>query len=59
VREGLLHKRANLDSPDYQVILFDHYLVVAKVKWIHAEKHYLVVRRVRDEKKGEGIGVLT
>ncbi|SAM03842.1 hypothetical protein [Absidia glauca] len=45
VREGLLHKRANLDSPDYQVILFDHYLVVAKVKWIHAEKHYLVVRR--------------
>ncbi|CAO3596706.1 unnamed protein product [Absidia cylindrospora] len=44
-REGFLNKKPNLDSADYQVILFDHYLVVAKVKWIRAEKHYLVVRR--------------
>ncbi|KAI8099635.1 uncharacterized protein BX664DRAFT_321781 [Halteromyces radiatus] len=44
-REGFLNKRPNLDAADYQVILFDHYLVVAKVKWVRAEKHYLVVRR--------------
>ncbi|CAO3599866.1 unnamed protein product [Absidia cylindrospora] len=44
-REGLLNKRSNLDAADYQVILFDNYLVVTKVKWISAQKHYLVVRR--------------
>ncbi|KAI8338285.1 hypothetical protein BC941DRAFT_425165 [Chlamydoabsidia padenii] len=44
-REGFLNKKPNLDSVDYQVILFDHYLVVAKIKWIRAEKHYQVVRR--------------
>ncbi|KAI8069915.1 hypothetical protein BC940DRAFT_271374 [Gongronella butleri] len=45
VREGFLNKRPTLDAADYQVILFDHYLVVTKVKWVRAEKHYLVVRR--------------
>ncbi|ORX57985.1 hypothetical protein DM01DRAFT_1333659 [Hesseltinella vesiculosa] len=45
IREGFLNKRPTLEAADYQVILFDHYLVVAKVKWVRAEKHYVVVRR--------------
>ncbi|KAI9301394.1 hypothetical protein BJ944DRAFT_243314, partial [Cunninghamella echinulata] len=45
IREGNLNKRPHLDSSDYHVLLFDHYLVIAEVKIIRGEKHYHVVKR--------------
>ncbi|KAF7731444.1 RHO1 GDP-GTP exchange protein 2 [Apophysomyces ossiformis] len=44
-KQGTLRKSPNLDSTEYQVILFDHYLVVAKVKMINAIEHYIIQKR--------------
>ncbi|CAO3648387.1 unnamed protein product [Mucor hiemalis] len=45
IKQGTLRKNANLDSTEYQVILFDHYLVTAKVKIINAVEHYRIQKR--------------
>lgn len=46
VKQGTLRKTASLDSTEYQVILFDHYLVTTKVKIINAVEHYRIQKRV-------------
>jgi hypothetical protein len=46
IKQGTLRKTANSDSTEYQVILFDHYLVTAKVKIINAVEHYRIQKRV-------------
>ncbi|KAG0187123.1 RHO1 GDP-GTP exchange protein 2 [Apophysomyces sp. BC1034] len=45
IKQGTLRKSPNLDSTEYQVILFDHYLVVAKVKLIQSIEHYIIQKR--------------
>jgi hypothetical protein len=45
-KQAVLRKNSNMDSTEYQVILLDHYLIVAKVKIIKAEEHYNVRKRV-------------
>ncbi|KAI8370340.1 uncharacterized protein BYT42DRAFT_581901 [Radiomyces spectabilis] len=46
VKQGILRKSASLDSTEYQVILFDHYLIVAKVRLVHGiEQHYVVQKK--------------
>lgn len=46
IKQGILRKNSNLDSTEYQVILFDHYLVVAKIKMMNAVEHYRIQKRV-------------
>lgn len=48
IKQGMLRKSQSFDSSEYQVILFDHYLVIAKVKVIHAVEHYIIQKRVRN-----------
>ncbi|GAN05538.1 CNH-domain-containing protein [Mucor ambiguus] len=45
IKQGTLRKTASMDSTEYQVILFDHYLVTAKVKVVNAVEHYCVQKR--------------
>ncbi|CAO3679184.1 unnamed protein product [Rhizopus stolonifer] len=45
IKQGTLRRTASLDSTEYQVILFDHYLVTAKVKAINAVEHYSIRNR--------------
>ncbi|KAG1457981.1 hypothetical protein G6F56_006495 [Rhizopus delemar] len=45
IKQGTLRRTASLDSTEYQVILFDHYLVTAKVKVINAVEHYSIRNR--------------
>ena len=47
IKQGVLRKTFNLDSTRYQVILFDHYFVVFKVKVVNTVEHYQVQRKVR------------
>lgn len=47
MKQGMLRKSQNVDSSEYQVILFDHYLVTAKVKIINAVEHYRIQKRVK------------
>lgn len=46
IKQGTLRKTPQVDSTEYQVILFDHYLVTAKIKMINAVEHYRILRRV-------------
>lgn len=46
IKQGTLRRTPSLDSTEYQVILFDHYLVTAKVKVINAIEHYSIRNRV-------------
>lgn len=50
MKQGMLRKTMQMDSTEYQVILFDHYLVTAKVKIINAVEHYIIQKRVRTRK---------
>ncbi|RCH89004.1 RHO1 GDP-GTP exchange protein 2, partial [Rhizopus stolonifer] len=45
IKQGTFRKTAALDSTRYQVILFDHYLMIAKVKMINAIEHYQIQKR--------------
>ncbi|KAL0095975.1 hypothetical protein J3Q64DRAFT_1705606 [Phycomyces blakesleeanus] len=45
VKQSTLRKGVHLDSTEYQVILFDHYFVVAKVKLVQGIEHYIVQKR--------------
>ncbi|KAI9033768.1 CNH domain-containing protein [Phycomyces nitens] len=45
VKQSTLRKGVHLDSTEYQVILFDHYFVVAKVKIVQGIEHYVVQKR--------------
>ncbi|ORE06903.1 hypothetical protein BCV72DRAFT_241688 [Rhizopus microsporus var. microsporus] len=45
IKQGTLRRTPSLDSTEYQVILFDHYLVTAKVKVINATEHYSIRNR--------------
>ncbi|KAI9249880.1 CNH domain-containing protein [Sporodiniella umbellata] len=45
IKQGTLRRTASLDSTEYQVILFDHYLITAKVKVINAVEHYSIRNR--------------
>ncbi|KAG0937607.1 hypothetical protein G6F57_006975 [Rhizopus arrhizus] len=45
IKQGTLRRTSGLDSTEYQVILFDHYLVTAKVKVINAIEHYNIRNR--------------
>lgn len=47
MKQGVLRKSPSMESTAYQVILFDHYLVMAKVKVIHAVEHYSIQKRVK------------
>ncbi|KAI7868800.1 hypothetical protein BDF14DRAFT_1880777 [Spinellus fusiger] len=40
IKQSTLRKSPNLDSTEYQAILFDHYFVVAKVKLVNAIEYY-------------------
>jgi hypothetical protein len=46
IKQGALKKNAHLDSVEYQVILFDHYLVIAKVKISNGVERYVIQKRV-------------
>lgn len=46
IKQGTLRKTGNMDSTEYQVILFDHCLVTAKVKVINAVEYYRIQKRV-------------
>ncbi|KAG2201247.1 hypothetical protein INT47_006750 [Mucor saturninus] len=45
IKQGTMRKSQSFDSTEYQVILFDHYLVTAKVKIINAVEHYTIQKR--------------
>ncbi|KAK4511309.1 uncharacterized protein ATC70_012524 [Mucor velutinosus] len=45
VKQGTLKKSAQLESVEYQVILFDHYLVIAKLKIINGTERYVIQKR--------------
>lgn len=46
IKQGTLKKSAQLESVEYQVILFDHYLVIAKLKIINGTERYVIQKRV-------------
>lgn len=45
--QDTLRKSSNPESAGFEIILFDHYLVVAKVKVENADRHYTIQRVVR------------
>ncbi|EPB84136.1 hypothetical protein HMPREF1544_09124 [Mucor circinelloides 1006PhL] len=45
VKQGALKKSAQLESVEYQVILFDHYLVIAKLKIVNGTERYVIQKR--------------
>ncbi|KAI9470069.1 MAG: CNH domain-containing protein [Benjaminiella poitrasii] len=45
VKQGILRKSTSLDSTEYQIVLFDHYLVIAKVSMVNATEHYCIQKR--------------
>ncbi|CAO3681691.1 unnamed protein product [Rhizopus microsporus] len=45
IKQGTLKKTAQPDSVEYQVILFDHYLVIAKLKMNNGLERYVIQRR--------------
>ncbi|KAG2191911.1 hypothetical protein INT46_006793 [Mucor plumbeus] len=45
IKQGTLKKSAQLESVEYQVILFDHYLVIAKLKIINGTERYVIQKR--------------
>lgn len=47
IKQGILRKTANLDSAETHMILFDHYLVIARKKVVHAVDHYIIQKRVK------------
>lgn len=46
IKQGTLKKTPQNDSVEYQVILFDHYLVIAKLKIINGTERYVIQKRV-------------
>ncbi|KAG2217206.1 hypothetical protein INT45_011644, partial [Circinella minor] len=44
IKEDKLRKSHITDSNDFQVLLFDHYLVIAKIKVENAQQHYIIQR---------------
>ncbi|OAD05857.1 hypothetical protein MUCCIDRAFT_138902 [Mucor lusitanicus CBS 277.49] len=50
VKQGTLKKSAQLESVEYQVILFDHYLVIAKLKIINGTERYVIQKRVTSKR---------
>jgi hypothetical protein len=46
MKQGIVRKTASLDSAETHMILFDHYLVLAKKKIVHAVVHYIIQKRV-------------
>ncbi|KAI8143965.1 hypothetical protein BJV82DRAFT_610038 [Fennellomyces sp. T-0311] len=44
IKEDKLRKTHNSDSTEYQVVLFDHYLAIARVKVENAVQHYIIQR---------------
>jgi hypothetical protein len=47
IKQGALKKTAQVDSGEYQVILFDHYLVIAKIKILNGLERYVIQKRVK------------
>ncbi|KAI9491138.1 hypothetical protein BDB00DRAFT_834665 [Zychaea mexicana] len=45
VKQVKLRKTANPDSPEYHLLLFDHYLVITKVKYIKRHERFVVKRK--------------
>ncbi|CEP07864.1 hypothetical protein [Parasitella parasitica] len=45
IKQGTLRKTGSMESTEYQAILFDHYLVVAKIKVVNAVQHYRIQKR--------------
>ncbi|KAI8642651.1 hypothetical protein BD408DRAFT_386991 [Parasitella parasitica] len=45
VKQGMLKKSVQLDSVEYHVILFDHYLVIAKLKITNGTERYIIQKR--------------
>ncbi|KAI8637471.1 CNH domain-containing protein [Parasitella parasitica] len=45
IKQGTLKKTGSMNSTEYQAILFDHYLVVAKVKVLNAVEHYRIQKK--------------
>ncbi|KAI9274477.1 hypothetical protein BDA99DRAFT_431896 [Phascolomyces articulosus] len=44
IKEDKLRKSHSNDSNEFQVILFDHYLAIAKIKIENAQQHYIIQR---------------
>lgn len=47
IKQGTLKKSPQSVSVEYQVILFDHYLVVAKLKIANGTERYVIQKRVK------------
>ncbi|RCI05119.1 RHO1 GDP-GTP exchange protein 2, partial [Rhizopus stolonifer] len=47
IKQGTLKKSPQIDSVEYQVILFDHYLIIAKLKISNGTERYIIQRRVK------------
>ncbi|KAI7864144.1 hypothetical protein BDF14DRAFT_1972195 [Spinellus fusiger] len=45
IKQGTLRKLTHLNSKEYQIILFDHYLMFAKVKMLNNCEHYIICRK--------------
>ncbi|KAI8142369.1 hypothetical protein BJV82DRAFT_516682 [Fennellomyces sp. T-0311] len=45
IKQVKLRKAPNPDSPEYHLLLFDHYLVITKIKYIKRHERYVVKRR--------------
>ncbi|GAA5816202.1 hypothetical protein MFLAVUS_009728 [Mucor flavus] len=45
IKQGVLRKNTSVESTEYQVVLFDHYLVISKVKMVNAVEHYCIQKR--------------
>lgn len=46
IKQGTLKRSLQPESLEYQVILFDHYLVVAKLKITNGTERYVIQKRV-------------